>query len=60
MQDKSLIEMLREMRTSLDNMNVMGMELCRAMGMDMGALLESLDADSEASSEELLDVGEEM
>lgn len=32
-------------------MYAMGMELCHAMGMDMAALRESLDADSEGLSD---------
>jgi hypothetical protein len=46
LQDGSIIWMLREMQDRLDNMSVMGMELCRAMGIDMTSLLETLDVES--------------
>lgn len=50
------MEMFIEMQTSLDNMSVMGLELCRAMGLDMDILLESLDAEGE----EVSDIIEQM
>jgi hypothetical protein len=46
LQDGSVIWMLREMQDRLDNMSVMGMELCCAMGIDMTSLLETLDVES--------------
>jgi hypothetical protein len=46
--------MFLEMQTRLDNMSVMAMEMCRAMGMDMTFFLQTLDVESEGIS----DVGE--
>jgi hypothetical protein len=58
LQDRILIDFLTEMQTGVDNMSIMAMQLCHAMGIDVPSLLRTLEEESEL--EFMSDVGEEV
>jgi len=46
------------MQTGVDNMSIMAMQLCHAMGIDVPSLLRTLEEESEL--EFMSDMGEEV